>query len=134
MTSLITRESTTTDMIMGRGAYDTTGTPKPKPPPKKHRIGISSTFPDLEHMDNPAMGSSHPSQTAPLAFLGAPMQAEHIEDVQQQRIPQQRGYPMQRTGHHVRLTDHYAPLVPTPSGIASVSVRGFLIWRPMAIG
>jgi hypothetical protein len=30
-----TRESTTTDMIMGRGAYDTTGTPKPKPPPKK---------------------------------------------------------------------------------------------------
>jgi dihydrofolate reductase len=34
-TIMITRESTTTDMIMGRGAYDTTGTPKPKPPPKK---------------------------------------------------------------------------------------------------
>jgi hypothetical protein len=32
---MITRESSQTEMIMGRGAYDTTGTPKPKPPPKK---------------------------------------------------------------------------------------------------
>ncbi|KAM0719848.1 hypothetical protein Q7P37_003983 [Cladosporium fusiforme] len=33
--TMITRESTENDMIMGRGAYDTTGTPKPKPPPKR---------------------------------------------------------------------------------------------------
>ena len=39
--------------------------------------------------------------------LESPMQAEHIEDVQQRRNPQQRGYAMQRTGHHVRLIDPY---------------------------
>jgi hypothetical protein len=42
---LITRESTTTDMIMGRGAYDNTGTPKPKPkpPPKRPAAQDSAT-------------------------------------------------------------------------------------------
>lgn len=33
--TMITRVFNESDMIMGRGAYDTTGTPKPKPPPKR---------------------------------------------------------------------------------------------------
>jgi hypothetical protein len=66
------------------------GTPRPLAGPSAPDV---ATQPPTTHMDTPQ--------------LQAPMQIEHRENVQQRKNPQQYGYAMQRTGHHVRLTDYY---------------------------
>jgi hypothetical protein len=85
------------------------------PPYTRNLIGYTSEKYRIDFCGAaPASGPAPPcapdvTRQSPTARMDTPqlessMQLEHIEDVQQQRIPQQRGYPMQRTGHHLRLT------------------------------
>ena len=74
---------------------------------EQYRIEFCGGAPEVARRISPGANTQIPIARTDTPQLEAPLQIEHREHAQQRGDPAQRGYAMQRTGHHVQLANYY---------------------------
>jgi hypothetical protein len=74
---------------------------------EKYRIDFCGGAPKVARTRSAGENTQHPTTFTDTPQPEVPLQIEHHEHAQQRGDPPQRGYAMQRTGHHVQLANYY---------------------------